>query len=66
MIHNSLKHIDFIFINGTHIDLVGANVNLPLMRPKAALHQLKLLLEVPSFTASEAAVLGVHPSSLAH
>ncbi len=66
MIHNLLKHIDFIFINGTHIDVVGANVKLYIMRPKTALHQLKPLLKVPSFTASEAALLGVHPSSLAH
>lgn len=66
MICNYLKYMDFICINGTRIDLLGANATITPMRPKAALQQLKPLLKAPSFKASEAALLGVHPSSLAH
>ena len=51
---------------GTQIDTSGASVKLTAMRPKTALKQLGNLLKAPSFTAQEAAHLGVPSASLAH
>lgn len=59
-----LKSLNYNIINGTHIDTLGANATITLMRPRTVLRKLAPLLEAPSFTAKEAARVGIGPAAL--
>ena len=61
----SLKSLYFNIIKGTHADIPGANDIIIKMRPRTVLKKLAPLLQTPSFTAKEAARVGIGGAALA-
>mgnify|MGYP001597393899 CR=1 FL=1 len=62
---NILKSLFYYLSNGTHIDILGAKDIITSMRPRTVLKKLAPLLEAPSFTAKEAARVGIGAAALA-
>ena len=65
MTDNHLKLLTYNITNGTHVDILGANDIITTMRPRTVLNKLAPLLKAPSFTAKEAAHVGIGVAALA-